>query len=338
MSSVNILFLISGFLLLANTAWSQAGEICSDTGGSTIWLNSRVVYGKVILSGLSDARQAPKVSITLTNGTRITSSTVIDKSGNYCFRDTDGSGATLVVEVEGREVGREILETGPPNVPKQFRRDFEIQVGNALPAKPSVISAKYPYSRGDSNSKLYSDAESAISEKELKKAEGFLRKIVENDPDDFWAWAKLGSLYLEQNDLPGAEKALQRSIAPKPDFAPALVNLGRVYLLQKRFESAIEVLNKATELEPNAARAFQLLGEAYLMVKKGTLGVEALYEAIRLEPIAMAECHLLIALLYDRAGAKDYASREYRIFLEKVPKHPDAKKFSDYIKANPPVR
>ena len=116
-----------------------------------------------------------------------------------------------------------------------------------------------------------------------------------------------------------------------------MISLGRVYLLQQRFEPAIEVLGSAVKFEPNAARAFQLLGEAYLMVKKGTLGAEALNEALRLDPVAMAECHLLLALLYDRAGIRHYASREYRMFLEKVPDHPDSKKFAKYIKENPDV-
>jgi hypothetical protein len=51
----------------------------------------------------------------------------------------------------------------------------------------------------------------------------------------------------------------------------------------------------------------------------------------------MAECHLLLARLYDRAGAKPYASREYKLFLAKVPGHADAKKFVAYIQENPPV-
>jgi hypothetical protein len=49
----------------------------------------------------------------------------------------------------------------------------------------------------------------------------------------------------------------------------------------------------------------------------------------------MAESHLLLAVLYDRAGAKDLASREYRLFLSKVRDHPDQKKFEKYIKDNP---
>ena len=49
----------------------------------------------------------------------------------------------------------------------------------------------------------------------------------------------------------------------------------------------------------------------------------------------MAECHLLLARLYDLAGAKNLATHEYKIFLTKIPDHPDKKKLEEYIKKNP---
>ena len=49
----------------------------------------------------------------------------------------------------------------------------------------------------------------------------------------------------------------------------------------------------------------------------------------------MAECHLQLAHLYELAGAKKLAAMEYKIFLRKVPDHPDKKRFEKYIKDNP---
>ena len=68
--------------------------------------------------------------------------------------------------------------------------------------------------------------------------------------------------------------------------------------------------------------------------KQGTLGAEALKQALKLDPVGMAECHLLLARLYDLAGAKHIAAAEYRAFLEKVPGYPDRRKFEKYIKEN----
>ena len=155
------------------------------------------------------------------------------------------------------------------------------------------------------------------------------------DPADFIAWAKLGFLYMEKNLLPEAESAFRKSLELKVEYTPVWINVGLIRIAQKRFEAAIEIFKHAAELEPASARTFQLLGEAYLQTRQGTLGAQALNEAIRLDPIGMAECHLQLAHLYQLAGAKNLATREYKIFLTKVPEHPDKKKFEKFIKDNP---
>ena len=49
----------------------------------------------------------------------------------------------------------------------------------------------------------------------------------------------------------------------------------------------------------------------------------------------MAECHLLLGRLYDLAGARNLATREYKAFLAKVPEYSEKKKLEKYIKENP---
>jgi tetratricopeptide (TPR) repeat protein len=330
----SLLFSIIAFM--AGSALSQASQICSDTGGASVWLTSKVVYGIVKVTGSESAVRTTKVTISLTSGSRTVASANINESGTYCFRDIDGSGATLILEVEGREVGRETLETVPGNAPKQFRRDFEIEIsGTAAKTKPGVVSAKYPYTRSEKQEKLYADAGASISRKDLDGAEKMLRKIVEADKGDFWAWAKLGTIYLERNNLADAETSLRSSLRANPEFVPAAINLGNLYLIEKKYDQAIETLATAAKNDPEAARVFQLLGEAYILAQKEALGIEALYKAILLEPDNMADSHLLLAWVFDRAGDKKSASREYKTFLEKKPDHPDAKKFAQYIKDNP---
>ena len=41
-------------------------------------------------------------------------------------------------------------------------------------------------------------------------------------------------------------------------------------------------------------------------------------------------------MLYNAAGLKDRAAAEYKMFLEKVPDHPEKTKFEKYIAENPP--
>ena len=48
----------------------------------------------------------------------------------------------------------------------------------------------------------------------------------------------------------------------------------------------------------------------------------------------MAEVHLRLALLYNRAGMKDKAAAEYKKFLKKKPDYPHRQKLEKYIAEN----
>ena len=312
---------------------AQISEICGESAG-TSWLSSAVVYGKVGLNGFDLSKRLPKITVTLIDRQRNERRLTIDRSGNYCFRDIDGSGGFIVIDIEGVEKLRESLPTTA--FIKQHRQDFDLYASGSDTTKPpGSISAKNAYSRNVANSALFEKASTEEKNRDFGRAIEYLKAIVKNDPKDFIVWAKLGSIYFEQKNIPDAQNAYTKALEAKGDHAPSMFNLGRIYLMNNKVDEAIGILLKATKTEPTAPRGFQLLGEAYLLARKGTLGVEALNEAIRLDPVGMAECHLLMARLYDRAGAKPLASREYRLFLEKVPNHADKEKFLQYIKDNP---
>jgi Tfp pilus assembly protein PilF len=328
--AIGIFLLMS---VLSGAANAQAGVICENSGG-IVWLNSKVVYGRVLVNGGDPNLKLPKVTVTLqVNGNPLASAT-IDRTGNYCFRDVDGGGGTLIVEVEGTQVGQEMLPYSR-NL-KQFRQDFEITTNHTAPlAKPGVVTAKSQTTRSEKNARLYEMANAAIKEGKPETALAHLKEIVAADANDFVAWGMIGSLHYDRNEYSEAELAYKKALAAKPNLSQAMMNIGRINLLQNRPDPAIEYILMATKSDPTSARAFQLLGEAYLVAKKGTLGIAAFNEAIRLAPVAMAECHLLIARVYDLAGARNLASREYRMFLEKVPNHPDKAKLTKYISDNP---
>ncbi len=321
-------------VLLAAAAVSraQSDEICGDTGGS-VWMHTSVVYGRVSLHGF-EGQKLPKIVVTVSDQAGKDHWYTVDRSGNYCFRGLNGGGGYITLQVEGVEVARRRLtSTGPP----QHREDFAVHANQAAGKgrAPGTISAKYNYPRDGKTATLFENAIAAEQGRKLDVAIKLYKEVVATDPKDFIAWARLGGLYYDKGDFSLAESSLKSSLSLRPDFSVAMMNLGRVHLIQNRVEPAIEILEKAVQEEPGMARAFQLLGESYLLARKGTLGVQALNEAIRLDPIGMAVCHLLIARLYDLAGIKHLASREYRLFLEKVPNHPDKKKFEKYVRDNP---
>jgi cytochrome c-type biogenesis protein CcmH/NrfG len=110
---------------------------------------------------------------------------------------------------------------------------------------------------------------------------------------------------------------------------------------QNRYEESIDPLTHATQARPDSADAHFLLGKTYLKLKRGSKAVPPLNEALRLDPKGKSEAHLLLAALYNAAGLKDRAAREYEQFLTKLPDYVDRKKLERYIsehkKAHQPV-
>lgn len=324
-------------MLTSSHVWAQADDFCTEFGSTpslnSPWANIPFVFGRVTVQGAATNSKPPKVTIVLVDPQQTQKRLTIERSGNYCFRRSSNSGGTLIVEVDGVETARRSI---PSFGPVQVREDFEISaLSGAQTASPGTVSAKFSYPHSERTVELFQKASEAEKEKRFDQATAFLNEVVASDPKDFIAWAKLGTLLLEQNSLTEAEAAFRRSLELKVEYTPSWINMGRLRVAQKQYETAIEIYKHASTLDPSAARTYQLMGEAYLLSKQGTLGAEALNKAIKLDPTGMAECHLQLAHLYQLAGAKNMASREYRIFLEKVPEHPEKAKFKKFIDDNP---
>jgi tetratricopeptide (TPR) repeat protein len=322
-------------LVFAGQNNAQANEFCVEENLNPV-INSpadRLPYGQIRLKGLPSDKKHPRITVLLMDTQNSSSRFTVDKSGKYCLRLRTKSGGTLIVEVDGVEVERRNVSSFGPG---QQREDFDLYpVRKDETPAPGVVSAKFFYPVNSKTVELYKKTAEAETKKNIEKAIEYLNQIVSIDPLDFTGWAKLGVLYLEKKMISEGEAAFKKSLELKDEYTPALIQIGLIRVYQNQFEAASEIFLKVTTLEPDSPIAFRLLGEAYLQTRKGKLAVEALNQAIRLDPVGMAECHLLLARLYDLAGAKQLATREYKLFMKKVPDHSDKKKFEQYIKNNP---
>lgn len=290
------------------------------------------IYGRINLSGFEPSAKLPIVTVTMVDGKQATNRFTISKTGNYCFK-VKNRGGTLIIEINGVEATRRSL---PSFGPAQVREDFEIfssQPQNNY--SPGVVSAKFSHPANPKTVELYKKATEAESKKNNSKTIEIYKEIVSLDPADFIAWAKLGILYFSEESFEKANEAFTKCVELKVEYTPAWINTGKMRIVQKQYAAAIEIFKYALELEPNSAKIYRLLGEAYLQNKQGTLGEDALKKAIELDPIGMAECHLLLGHLYELAKANQMATKEYKLFLTKVPDYKDKKKLEGFIAKNP---
>lgn len=338
-NSKKVTGIVHGFFALVvftGVSDAQIDDICAEAGITpsfdSPFAQVPYAFGRIVVRNAPADSRLPSVTVSLISNQNSTERLVLGKSGNYCFRRRS-AGGTLVIEVNGVETARRSLATFGA---AQQREDFEI-FATALPTipPPAVVSAKFSHPTNEKTAELYKKAAEAEKNKNLERTVEFLTGIVTIDPADFIAWAKLGTMHAEQKSYAAAETAFRKSLELKPEYTPAWINAGKIRMAQKQYEAAIEVFKHAVSLDPKSARPHQLLGEAYILAKQGSLGAESLNQALRLDPVGSAELHLMLARLYDLAGAKNLASREYKMFLARVPEHPDRKKFEKYMKENP---
>ena len=328
------LLIAAALFLLVCSATAQDEEICTDRGIiaaiDTPLVRYRVVFGRISVKRPKGEKKPLTVVVSLREGNS-TQRLALDGSGSYCFAKS-AAGGELTVDINGQEAARRSIIT---NLPQQ-REDFEFSLTPTQPtAPPSVVPAKFPYQRNEKNAKLFERALKADAEQKPEKAIEYLSAIVQADPADHVVHATIGSIYYRQKKYSEAEIWFKRSVAANPEFTPAWISLCQSQYAQKDYETAIESCKKVIKLDPNSAVSFYILGEAYLQTQKGNLAVDALNEAIKLDPVRMAECHLILADLYDLNGMKKLATKEYKEFLTKVPGHPEKKRLEEYIKNNP---
>jgi tetratricopeptide (TPR) repeat protein len=257
----------------------------------------------------------------------------VSSRGRYRFTNLKAGDYEIVVEVEGKEIGRlqQITVGGLSNSPYGYQYDLDFHLKGPATTRGGVISAADVYERSAANRLVFTQAEDAVGKKKYDDGIKLLKQIVENDPMDFQAWTALGSIYVVQEKFDDAETAYLKAIELKPASTRASLNLGRMRSSQKKFAEAIDPLTHVIELQPTSGDAQMLLGEAYLQVKKGSKAIPHLEEAARL---GHPEAHLRLGWLYNAAGLKEKAVVEYEEFLKKKPDYPDRNKLKEYIQAN----
>src|SRR5689334_2519075 len=188
----------------------------------------------------------------------------VQSNGRYRFNEMADGRYYIVVQYEGMEVDRFIVDFSSP-LKTDTQHDVELEMRNVESAmKAATISAADKYDRGSKTSSIFAKGQDAAKNKKYDEAVKLFRQVVETDAADFPAWLELGTALFAQKDYAEAEKAYQQAIDKHPNYVTAWISLGRLRIVQKNFDGAIEVLSLAVKAQPDSAQANYFLGEAYL--------------------------------------------------------------------------
>ena len=312
-----LLLLIS---VVANTAFAQ--------GGQTLFGDIRIATedGTVVPQEVTlILRRAPDGEV---------GRQTISSRGRYRFTNLIAGDYEIVVEVNGKEIGRvqqitirNMLSNSPQG--NQYDLDFRWQPDAARVG--GVISAADVYDRPAATRATFQKAEDAVAKKKYDQAIDLLKQVIDTDKNDFQAWTALGSVYFAEQKLDDSETSYRKAIEIHPASPRAYLNLGRALSSQKKFEEAVGPLTKAVELLPTSGDANYLLGECYLQLRKGSKAIPYLNDAAN---NGRPDAHLRLGWLYNAAGMKDKAALEYEEYLKKNPNYPEKNKLKEYIAAN----
>ncbi|HEY8411691.1 MAG TPA: tetratricopeptide repeat protein [Pyrinomonadaceae bacterium] len=296
----------------------------------------RTLFGDVRITGEDNNLVPKEVTIILRKvPDGELSRQVVSSRGRYRFTNLALGEYELVIESDGKEIGRMspiyMRDRDLSNSPYGFQYDLEFKWKAGAQPSGGVISAADVYERPASTKTTFQKAEEAVAKKKFDQAVDLLKQVVETDKNDFQAWTALGSVYYAEEKFDDAATAYQKAIEVHPASPRAYLNLGRVRSSQKKFEDALEPLTKAVELQPTSGDANYMLGECYLQLKKGSKAIPYLNEAAN---NGRPDAHLRLGWLYNAAGMKDKAAIEYEEYLKKNPSYPDKNKLKEYIATN----
>ena len=158
-------------------------------------------------------------------------------------------------------------------------------------------------------------AESAIEKQDYATAEPLLKKVVEEQPENFAAWFDLGFLYNAVGKADDSIAAYRKSVAAKPSVFESNLNLG-LMLVKARQPDAEQFLRAATKLKPTShvaqgqARAWLSLGHV-LEATNPDGALDAYKQAALLDP-KDAEPHLSAGPLLENQNRFADAEQEYK--------------------------
>lgn len=111
-----------------------------------------------------------------------------------------------------------------------------------------------------------------------------LRRVLENDTDNFAAWLTLGGAQREAGQLDEAVKSFTQAASINPQAPEAWQALGEAYDAGQNSTAAVRAYKQFTLLQPGNSRAWNQLGVALVKTNQESIARVSFRKAIQLNP------------------------------------------------------
>lgn len=212
---------------------------------------------------------------------------------------------------KGHLFGRMVLRRGH-NIPKPMtKEDHEVTTKEMIPDQ-SKVNPKLVV-KGDN---LYKKAELELKKGNVKDAEKHYIKAIAMNPAHIEAHAKLGAIYLNQEQYSKAELIYRKLVLAVSDDPVYFSNLGLSLFQQEKYLEAKDFYEKAIELDSSRPGRFYSLARINHLLDDLDSAFLNIQKALELDPDNL-DYGLTLANWYVEKGM--YA--DAKVILERIEKH-----------------
>jgi len=155
--------------------------------------------------------------------------------------------------------------------------------------------------------------------KDTGRAEKYLKKIVQQKPDDMSAQLLLAEVYTSQRNYSSAVISYRNILIAQPDRDDILITLGNVYIKKRDWKEAIASLEKAIQMNSENNSAHYNIGNAYFELRDFTKAVESYNQFLATSPRDPKEAHVRLGESLFETEQFNEAAAAYQEALKLTP-------------------
>ncbi|MCC6643455.1 tetratricopeptide repeat protein [Candidatus Peregrinibacteria bacterium] len=224
---------------------------------------------------------------------------------------------------KGSLFGKMVLRASRILPSRLSKEDHEVTAKEMIP-DPSTVDPKLKL-KGEN---FYKKAEVELKRNNWNEAERYMIKAIAMDPSHIEAHAKLGTLYLNQEQYPKAELIFRKLVLVDDAEPVYFSNLGLALFQQEKYTEAKEYYEKAIELDPSRPGRFYSLARVNHLLDEMETAFRNIEKALEMDPDNL-DYGLTLANWQLEKGMYT----EVKALLENITKHwPDNEEAKELVK------